>query len=116
MSELSRQACIPCRKNSSPLSSLDIASLLRELDQWQLGETQGAQHLQKSYAFPNFRQALDFSNAIGALAEQEDHHPSLLTEWGKVTVRWWTHSIGGLHLNDFILAARCDDVFQQRKN
>ncbi len=69
----------------------------------------------KAYKFANFQGAIAFTNAVGEAAEKEGHHPALLTEWGKVTVSWWTHDVGGLHQNDFIMAARTDDIYRQQK-
>ncbi len=74
------------------------------------GGTRGIARLERRYAFGNFLEALDFTNRVGREAQDEDHHPALLTEWGAVTVSWWTHNIGGLHRNDFIMAARTDAV------
>ena len=88
------------------LGAAEQAQLLSQLDGWQI-ETRGAiAQLENSFSFSDFAQALAFTNAVGALAEAADHHPALLTEWGKVTVTWWTHTLGGLHRNDFIMAAR----------
>jgi 4a-hydroxytetrahydrobiopterin dehydratase len=72
----------------------------------------GIPHLTRRFAFDNFAHALTFTNRVGDIAEQEGHHPALLTEWGKVTVSWWTHAIGGLHKNDFVMAAKTDEVFR----
>jgi 4a-hydroxytetrahydrobiopterin dehydratase len=66
--------------------------------------------LEKVYAFPDFAKALAFTNRVGELAESENHHPAILTEWGRVTITWWTHKIKGLHRNDFIMAARTDEI------
>ena len=71
----------------------------------------GIMQLERVYKFKNFKQAIAFTNKVGDMAEDEGHHPGLLTEWGKVTVTWWSHSIKGLHKNDFICAAKTDDVF-----
>ena len=71
-------------------------------------EEDGIEKLQRHFPFRNFVQALAFSNRVGELAEQEGHHPAILTEYGKVTVTWWTHKIRGLHRNDFICAAKTD--------
>jgi 4a-hydroxytetrahydrobiopterin dehydratase len=78
--------------------------------EWQVLEVDGIPRLQRTFKFKNFVQALDFTNKVGELAEAEDHHPALLTEWGKVTVAWWTHKIKGLHRNDFIMAAKTDSI------
>lgn len=88
----------------------EIESYLAHLPGWQITETAGVNHLQKIYQFKNFAQALHFTNQVGAIAEQQQHHPAIVTEWGKVTVSWWTHKIAGLHVNDFIMAAKTDDI------
>ena len=72
----------------------------------------GILQLERVFTFSDFAQALAFTNKVGALAEEAGHHPAILTEWGKVTVTWWTHKIGGLHRNDFIMAARTDHAAQ----
>lgn len=111
MTYLIEEACVACRKATDPLSDVEIAELKRELPDWAVEERAGEKQLERAYKFKNFAQALAFTNDIGELAESEKHHPALLTEWGKVTVTWWTHSIAGLHKNDFILAARTDQLF-----
>ncbi len=88
----------------------EIDQYLRQLPGWQVIEVAGVRHLEKSYAFNNFEKALRFTNAVGALAEQNNHHPAILTEWGRVTVTWWTHKIAGLHVNDFVMAAKTDNI------
>ncbi|WP_462384368.1 4a-hydroxytetrahydrobiopterin dehydratase [Pseudomonas sp. Marseille-QA0892] len=109
---LADQACEPCRSDSPALDTTAQHTLLAYLPGWQI--LPGAlPKLQRRYRFDNFRDALAFTNAIGELAEAENHHPSLLTEWGSVTVTWWTHAIAGLHRNDFILAARTDAIATQ---
>ena len=82
--------------------------LLQQLPGWALVEREGVLQLERQYAFKDFAEALAFTNQVGALAEAEDHHPALLTTWGQVTVTWWSHSLGGLHDNDFIMAARTE--------
>ena len=72
----------------------------------------GKTHLQRSYKFADFKSALAFTNRVGEEAEKAGHHPALLTEWGKVTVTWWTHAINGLHRNDFVMAAKTDEAFR----
>jgi 4a-hydroxytetrahydrobiopterin dehydratase len=111
MTYLSEEACVACRTAIDPLVDAEIAELKRELAGWAIEERNGEKQLERSYKFKNFAQALTFTNNVGELAESEKHHPALLTEWGKVTVTWWSHSIGGLHKNDFILAARTDKLF-----
>jgi 4a-hydroxytetrahydrobiopterin dehydratase len=114
MEELGQARCIPCEGGVAPADDIEITGYLAQLQGWQLLEVDGVKRLTKSFSFKNFARALSFTNRVGELAEQEGHHPALLTEWGKVTVTWWTHSIGGLHKNDFIMAARTDGIFQTK--
>lgn len=87
-----------------------IEELLEELQEWTLKHVDGVARVEKHYDFSNFAQALAFTNKVGELAEKAGHHPALLTEWGKVTVSWWSHSLGGVHRNDLIMAARTDQL------
>ncbi len=112
MEELKEMKCVPCRGGVPPLTSEQIAGLHPGVPEWQVLDVEGIQRLQRVFKFKNFAQALEFTNKVGALAEEEDHHPALLTEWGKVTVTWWTHKIKGLHNNDFIMAAKTDALVQ----
>jgi 4a-hydroxytetrahydrobiopterin dehydratase len=79
-------------------------------------EHDGIARLERAFGFPTFADALAFTNRVGTLAEAEGHHPALLTEWGRVTVTWWTHKIRGLHRNDFIMAAKTDALFTQSEH
>lgn len=97
-----------------PLDRSAIGTLLAELPGWQLVETEGVARLVRRYAFADFAEALAFTNRVGELAEAHDHHPALLTEWGKVTVSWWTHSKGGVLRNDAIMAARTDRLHRSQ--
>lgn len=105
---LHKQKCVPCRGGMPTLSDGEIAELRADVPDWQLTAGDGAKALRRTFTFKDFAQALAFTNKVGALAEEQGHHPALLTEWGKVTVTWWTHAIGGLHRNDFIMAAKTD--------
>ena len=111
MKKLSTDRCIPCSKGATPLTGKQIEALLDDIPGWEKVEIGGVPCLNRTFNFPDFRQALAFTNRIGALAEQENHHPLLMTEWGKVTVRWWTHKIADLHRNDFIMAAKTSALF-----
>jgi 4a-hydroxytetrahydrobiopterin dehydratase len=111
MSELADRNCVPCRSGVPGLSAEELAWLLPLVPEWQIKEEDGGKRLVRVCRFKNFKAALAFANQVGAAAEAENHHPALLVEWGRVTISWWTHSIGGLHLNDFILAARTDRLF-----
>jgi 4a-hydroxytetrahydrobiopterin dehydratase len=104
--------CIPCSGTEPALLDEEISHYLPEIPGWKLTEEMGIKHLEKDYTFPDFKQALAFTNQIGQISEAENHHPALRTEWGKVTVTWWTHKIKGLHRNDFIMAARTEKAYR----
>ena len=109
MAELKALNCVPCRGGVPPLSPAEIASYLPQVSQeWKIIEIDGIKRLQRTFKFKDFAEALAFTNRVGGIAEAEDHHPAILTEWGKVSVTWWTHKIKGLHQNDFIMAAKTD--------
>ena len=110
---LDRQHCIPCRRGDPGLSESQIRELHQQVSQWTIQVRDGVQQLEKVFKFKNFNEALNFTMSVGNLAEVEDHHPSLTTEWGRVTVTWWTHAVQGLHQNDFIMAARTDLIYQK---
>ena len=112
MSLLLSEKCVACRAGAPQVTADEIAELQPHVPEWNLVERDGIPQLERVYAFRNFTQALAFTNKIGALAEEEGHHPALLTEWGRVTVTWWTHKIRGLHRNDFIMAAKTDVLYQ----
>jgi 4a-hydroxytetrahydrobiopterin dehydratase len=82
-----------------------------QVPEWEIMSEDDVNKLKRVFKFPNFKKALEFTNQVGEIAEEENHHPLLKTEWGKVTVLWWTHKISGLHENDFIMAAKTDDVY-----
>jgi 4a-hydroxytetrahydrobiopterin dehydratase len=110
MMRLSESQCVACQAGAPTVSDTELASLMRELPDWTPIAVDGVMQLQRQYKFKNFKLALAFTNELGALAEAEFHHPGILTEWGKVTVTWWTHAIDGLHRNDFIMAAKTDQL------
>jgi len=112
MTDLATGKCVACRAGEPTLTNAEIAELQPQLPDWQLKEVEGMRRLERVFKFKNFAQALEFTNKIGAIAEEENHHPLIITEWGKVTINWWTHKIGGLHRNDFIMAARSDELYQ----
>jgi 4a-hydroxytetrahydrobiopterin dehydratase len=111
MINLAAGNCVPCRGGEPPLSEAEIEDLLFHVPQWRVEQHSGIPHLERTFKFKNFAEALDFTNEVGSIAEKEDHHPMLVTEWGKVTVHWWTHVVKGLHKNDFIMAAKTDEVY-----
>ena len=114
MNTLREQKCTACRKGEPTVTEAEIAELHLQVPEWQLIEREGIKKLERVFKFSNFAEALAFTNKAGALAEAEGHHPALLTEWGRVTVTWWTHKIKGLHKNDFIMAAKTDSIFAQQ--
>ncbi len=86
--------------------------LLASIPNWEISVESEVSMLSRQYRFDDFARALEFTNQVAALAEAEDHHPRIVTEWGAVQVSWWTHTVRGLHYNDFIMAARCDGVYK----
>ncbi len=108
MSKLATESCTVCDANADEIPESEKQQLLLELPEWIVLQVDGVQKLQKTYRFKDFLMALDFANAIGDLAEGADHHPSILVEWGQTTVTWWTHTVNGLHRNDFVMAAKTD--------
>ena len=111
MPEFAQKICIACQPDAEPATQVEIDNFLLESPDWSLNKVDGIKCIKKVYKFGNFEDALRFTNLIGEVAEQEGHHPEIITEWGKVTVRWWSHKIGNLHLSDLILAARCDQRY-----
>ena len=110
--ELSKLKCEACRKDAPKVTEDEAHQYMPQIPDWNLMERNGIPQLERSYSFKDFIEALAFTNRVGELAEQENHHPAILTEWGRVTVSWWTHKIKGLHKNDFIMAARTDQVYR----
>jgi 4a-hydroxytetrahydrobiopterin dehydratase len=110
MTALVSERCTACRKDSPRVTEAEIAELKPQIPDWELNEVDGIPRLERTFRFRNFAEALAFTNRVGELAEAEGHHPALLTEWGKVRVSWWTHKIRGLHRNDFIMAAKTDEL------
>src|SRR5262245_12784998 len=107
---LDEMKCVPCRGGMPTLTRDEIDQYYTQLQSWSVVEKDGIKRLEKSFEFKDFAGALAFTNMVGEIAEKEDHHPDILTEWGKVTVSWWTHKIKGLHKNDFIMAAKTDAI------
>lgn len=109
MSELAKKKCIPCEGNVEPLTPAEAAKLLKEIDEdWALIDE--AHLLAKSFHFPNFKKTIAFVNQVAEVAEEEGHHPDMTVSYGDVTIELMTHAIGGLSENDFILAAKIDEI------
>ena len=113
MVELSQQSCEACRADAPIISDEDLRALMPKIPDWSVIVVNEIMQLSREYKFRNFEQAMAFSNRVGDIAEAENHHPAILTAWGKVTVTWWSHKIRGLHKNDLIMAARTDEVLDQ---
>ncbi len=111
MERLDRMRCVPCEGSEPQVTDREITEMQPQVPQWKVIEKDGEKRLERSFQFDDFAQALKFTDRVGALAEAEGHHPSIVTEWGKVTVDWWTHAIHGLHRNDFIMAAKTDRAY-----
>lgn len=105
MSDLADKTCVPCQGGIPPLTEAEYAPLLAELEGWTVVD---GHHLAKDYAFPDFKEALAFVNAAGAIAEEQWHHPDFTLAWGKVGITIFTHKIDGLAEADFVLAAKID--------
>lgn len=113
MTLLANETCTACHPGAARVPATESEQLLQQLPGWKCTSVDGVERLSKSYDFKNFAQALAFANAVGELAEGVNHHPELRVEWGRATVSWWTHSIRGLHRNDYILAAKTDALRSQ---
>ena len=105
MSELAEKSCVPCRGGVPPLTADQIRPLQAEVREWKVVNEH---HLERQFAFPDFKTALAFVNRVGDLAEDQGHHPDIVLAWGKAGVTIWTHKIDGLTESDFILAAKID--------
>lgn len=111
MQKLENLKCVACRKGEPQATEKEIADWFPQIPAWRLVEHDGIKRLERTYRFKDFSEALSWTNKVGKLAEAAGHHPALLTEWGQVTVTWWTHKIGGLHRNDFIMASKTDALY-----
>jgi 4a-hydroxytetrahydrobiopterin dehydratase len=114
MEELTRQKCEPCRIGAPKVTLEEIAAMKPQIPDWDVLTRDGIDVLVRVYQFDDFAEALAFTVKLGELAESEGHHPAIVTEWGRVAVSWWTHKIGGLHANDFIMAAKTDHLYATR--
>ena len=112
-SDLLAEACVACRRDAPRVTAEEVAELTPLIPDWVNEDHDGVPRLVRVFRLPTFRDALAFTQRVGELAEAEGHHPALLTEWGKVTVSWWTHKIRGLHRNDFIMAAKTDALARE---
>ena len=110
MSELAQMKCVACRGGEPTLTEEEITALQPDVPEWRVIEVDEVKRLERTFKFKNFIEAVAFTNKIAITAEKEDHHPLIVTEWGRVKIQWWTHKIKGLHKNDFIMAAKTDNL------
>ena len=110
MNKLTQLNCVACRGGDPKSTDSEITDLQPHVPQWQLVTQANILRLQRVFKLKDYAQSLEFTNKIAAIAEAEDHHPLIILEWGRVTVQWWTHVVKGLHKNDFIMAAKTDEV------
>jgi 4a-hydroxytetrahydrobiopterin dehydratase len=113
MEELTEQKCEACRVGAPPVTEAEINELHPKVREWRIISENSIPKLERDFRFKNFKDAIAFTDAVGAAAEEEGHHPRLTTEWGRVAVTWWTHKIKNLHKNDFIMAAKTDAIYQK---
>lgn len=111
MEDLTRLKCEACRRDAPRITEAEMARLLPRVRGWHIREHDGVRMLEREFGFRSFAEALEFTRRVGELAEEEGHHPRLVTEWGRVHVRWYTKKIRGLHRNDFIMAAKTDRLY-----
>jgi len=109
---LSKGSCEACRIDAPKVTNSEIESLMPQIPSWSILENDDIKRLVCSFAFLDYDQTVNFANSVTKLAEEEDHHPEIIIEWGKVTVSWWSHKIKGLHMNDFICAAKTDELLK----
>jgi 4a-hydroxytetrahydrobiopterin dehydratase len=112
MASLSQENCEACKADAPRISDTDLRALMPKIPDWGVVVVDEVMRLTREYSFKDFEQAMAFSNRVGEIAESAGHHPAILTEWGKVTVTWWSHKIRGLHKNDLIMAARTDELLE----
>ena len=110
MAGLADERCAALPSGSAAASPAELADLKTQAPDWTV-VNDGMDKLERSFTFGSFAEALAFTDRVGAIAEEQSHHPLLTTEWGRATVRWWTHVVGGLHRNDFIMAAKTDALY-----
>ena len=111
---LARERCVACRRDSPRVTDDDIVELHPTVAEWGLTEDDGVKRLDRTFEVKGFADAMALADKVGSAAEEEGHHPKLTVEWGRVNVAWWTHKIKGLHRNDFIMAAKTDELYAAR--
>jgi len=115
MNTLTQMHCAVYRTDEPPIAKSEINKYKPLIPEWAQTEQAGIQRLERIFTFKNFAQALTLTNQVAELAEAEGHHPTMILEWGRVTIIWWTHKVQGLHLNDFIMAAKTDAAYTAKQ-
>jgi 4a-hydroxytetrahydrobiopterin dehydratase len=110
MATLTQEHCVACRSDAPRLTDQELTDLMPQIPRWERAEVDGVHRLTRTFKLKDFKAALELTNRVGELAEAEGHHPAITTEWGRVTVAWWTHKIRGLHRNDVVMAAKTDEL------
>jgi len=113
MENLTSQKCVACQADAPKVTDDELAEFIKEIPDWEAISEDSIPKLRRIFSFDDYIQAVNFSNQVADLAEEEDHHPAILLEWGRVQVTWWTHKILGLHKNDFIAAAKTDRLLNK---
>ncbi len=108
MSQLAEKTCVPCKGGVSPMTGRELQGILKLVPEW---KAVNEHHIVRTFGFPDFKQALDFVNRVGEVAEKQGHHPDILLAWGKAEITLWTHKINGLTESDFIMAAKIDQLY-----
>ncbi len=108
--ELASKGCVPCKGGVPPMKGRELERMLKIVPEWRAANEH---HITRTYTFPNFKQALDFVNRVGEVAEKQGHHPDILLAWGRAEITLWTHKINGLTESDFIMAAKIDQLFPE---
>jgi 4a-hydroxytetrahydrobiopterin dehydratase len=105
--DLASQTCVPCRGGVPPMNGVELRRIQQLVPEWKVVNEH---HITRAFTFPDFKQALDFVNRVGEIAEHQGHHPDILLTWGKAEITMWTHKIDGLTHSDFIMAAKIDQL------
>ncbi|PCI41001.1 MAG: 4a-hydroxytetrahydrobiopterin dehydratase [Moraxellaceae bacterium] len=112
MNSLSEQTCEACKVGAPKVSDEELGGLLKKIPDWNIEVRDNIMQLEKCFSFKKYTESVAFTNRVAEASEQQGHHPAVLLEWGKVTVTWWSHKIKALHKNDFIMAAKTDQLYQ----
>lgn len=116
MLKLSKQSRRACQEGAPAITDQELEALKPQIPEWEIITENSTRKLRREYDFDDFRAALNFTVQVGKAAEEQGHHPTIITEWGSTTIIWWTHKIDDLHLTDLIMAAKCDELYQKATN